>query len=298
MARTDLDEEVLVALSIALPRLEGVQAERNLPLSRLTALRVGGPADLLVSVETPDALLAAAALMKRVKCPWRVLWPFDPHLPKDGGAAGAVVVLGKAFEGLSRGPDGTVLLGAATPFAALTAAGPDFAQLARWPGTPGGLLAGGGAHLLAGPCAAVTAVTSSSVRRRTVPVTEAPPSPSRTTVPVSLQLRPVPPASAAPLMPGQLLEADGPLAEVGCTPREVAAAMTHSGLAESRLRGWTVSSAWPGVVVQSGEGTTHDLDLFTRALAEKLHRERGMLTRQSPRIWGRPPIRARSRSPQ
>ena len=294
--RTDLDEEVVAALSIALPRLEGVHVVRAQSLSRLTALRVGGPADLIVHVETPEALIAAARLMKRVSCPWRVAWPFDPNLARDGGAAGAVVTVGSAFEGLTAGPEGSVVLGAATPFSALAAAGPDFAQLARWPGTPGGLLSSGLAERLAGPCAVVTSVTGVSIRRRTVATTAAPPNPARTTVPVSVQLRPIPPAAVRPMVPGQLLEPDTSLARVGGSVDEISHTMVEVGLSESRLRGWTVSKKWPGVVVQSGTGTTRDLELFARGLAEKLHRERGLLTRMAPRTWGRPPMSTRSRS--
>lgn len=296
MARTDLDEQVTAALSIALPRLDGVSVVRQAPLARLSPLRVGGPADLVVAVETSEALMEAARLMKRVSCPWRVLWPFDPHLPKDGGAAGAVVVPGRAFDRLERGPRDHVILGASTPFAALAAAGPGFAELATWSGTPGSLLASGRGSLLAGPCAAVTTATASGVRRRTVAATDSPPDPARTTVPVSIQLRPVPPANGRPLLPGQLLEPDGALADLGGTATEVARAMATAGLSDSRLRGWTLSTAWPGVVVQSGDGTTRDFELFSRALADKLHKERGMLTRQAPRTWGRPPIATRSRS--
>ncbi len=293
---SDIDATVIAALSVALPRLEGVTVLRDAPLSQCTALRVGGPADLLVHVETPSSLAAATELMKRVKCPWRVVWPFHPHLPKDGGLNGVAITLGAAFEGMDTTHDGHVVLGAATPFAALVAAGEGFATLATWPGTPGSLLDAGQAELLAGPCAAITAVTSQSVRRRTFAATSSPTNPSRSTTPVSVELRPVPPAAPAPLPPGQLLEPDGPLAEVGGTAGEVAKAMVSSGLPESRLRGWTLSVAWPGLVVQSGEGTTADLELFARALSEKLHRERGMVTKTAPRTYGRTASKSGARS--
>lgn len=296
MARSDVDEEVIAALSVALPRVSGVQVVPNAPLSKLTPLRVGGPADLLVFVENAEALQQAARLMKRVACPWRVQWPFDPHLPKDGGLAGALVVLGSAFEGLTTGKGGHVVLGAATPFAALAAAGPGFEELARWPGTPGGLLACGHGRLLAGPCAGVTVVSISGTRRRAVPATATPSTPARSSVPLSVELRPVPPAHGPPLAPGQMLEPDGPLADLGGTVRDVERALSDADLMQSRLRGWTLSTAWPGSVVHSGDGTTRDLELLTRALAEKLHRERGMLTRQAPRVWGRPPLSNRPRS--
>jgi len=293
--RPPIDETAIAALSIAIPRLEGVTVQRNLSIVRLSALRTGGPADLLVHVETPEALIATTELLKRVKCPWRVLWPFDPMVAKDGGIQGAAITLGAGFEGLETGPDGSVILGAATPFAALAAAGPDFAALASWPGTPGALLASGQGHRLAGPCAAITAVTNKSIRRRTIPATAPPGSPARSTTPVSVQLRPVPPATTAPLLPGQLLEPDGPLLAVGGTSGEVARKLADAGLADSRLRGWTISTAWPGLAVQSGEGTASDLELFARALSEDPHREHGMVTKVATRTFGRASTNTRPR---
>ena len=293
--RPPLDETTIAALSIALPRLEGVTVQRNAPIARLVSLRTGGSADLLVHVETPEALVATTELLKRVNCPWRVLWPFDPMVVKDGGIQGAAITLGAGFECLEAGPDGSVILGAATPFAALATAGPEFATLASWSGTPGALLASGQGHRLAGPCAAITAVTNKSIRRRSIPATASPGSPARATTPVSIQLRPVPPATPAPLLPGQLLEPDGPLLEVGGTSGEVARKLVDAGLAESRLRGWTISQAWPGLAVQSGEGTTADLELFARGLSENLHREHGMVTKVATRSFGRPSTNTRPR---
>ncbi len=293
--RLPIDETTIAALSIALPRLDGVAVLRDAPVGRMTALRTGGLADLLVHVATPAALIAATALLKRVTCPWRVLWPFDPMVARDGGIQGAAISLGAGFECLDAGPDGSVILGAATPFAALAAAGPSFSALASWSGTPGALLTAGQGHRLAGPCAAITAVTQRSIRRRTIPATAAPGSPARGTTPVSIQLRPVPPATPAPLLPGQLLEPDGPLLEVGGTSGEVAHKIADVGLAESRLRGWRISKAWPGLAVQSGEGTAADLELFARGLSENLHREHGMVTKVAIRTFGRSPTNTRPR---
>lgn len=294
--RTEVDASVVAALSVALPRVVGVTTRPGHSLARLTALRVGGPTDLLVHVETPEALGEVAAMLKKVQCPWRAIWPFDPHLPKDGGASGVCITLGHGFEGLSAGPDGSLVLGAATPFAALAAAGAPFSALSRWPGTPGGLLAAGEGHRLAGVVAVITAVSGQSIRRRTVAATAEPPNPSRTTVPISVQLRPVPPAAPAPEPPGRILVPDTSLAEAGGSADEVAYTMVELGLSESRLRGWRLSERWPGVVVQSGAGTSTDLELFARGLAEKLHRERGLRTRLAPRVWGRPSPGPRPRS--
>lgn len=287
-ARPPIDETVLAALSVALPRVDGVTVQRKVPVHRILTLRTGGPADLLVHVETPDALMGATALLKRVQCPWRVCWPFTSMVARDGGVRGAVITLGAGFDMLQSGPDGSVILGATTPFAALAGAGSSFSELATWAGTPGALFASSEAHRLAGPCAGITAVSGASIRRRSIGIAAAVPNPARTTTLVSVQLRPVPPAAPPPLLPGQVLEPDTPLLNVGVTAQDVAKKLLENDTSESRLRGWTLSRAWPGLAVQSGEGTAADLELLTRALAEKLQRENGMAAKSAIRLFGRP----------
>jgi len=297
----DLDPEISAALSVALPRVPRVSVVRNAALSDHTALRVGGEVDLLVHVPEPTSLSAVTELAGRVSCPWRVVWPLDASVPKDGGLAGIAVVPGRGFEGLRRSERGEdfVELGAATPFAALAAAGPGFSALSRWPGTPGGLLAAGHGKWLAGACAALKTVTSSSssgVRERRVAATSIPERLARTTTLVSITLRPVPPDHPTPPPAGLILEPDTPLLAVGSTWRDIATAFEALDLCDSRLRGWTLSAAWPGVVRQSGQGTTTDLELFARGLSDKLIRARGMATRPSPRVYGRPPLNTRLQS--
>ncbi len=292
----ELSDEVKAALYVALGRVPGATVHRDFPLARLTALRVGGPADLLVVVRDAVALAGSIELAGRVEVPWRMLWPFEPTIARDDGAIGIVFHPGEGFEALTQNDDGTVTLGAATPFAALTAAGPGFETLARWPGTPGSLLSSGRAPLLAGACAAITACSGARVRRRTFSATDVPTNPSRTTVPVSITLRPVSPTVHPPAPPCQLLEPEATLAEAGATAEEVAWVLHEQGLPHSRLRGWSLSQAWPGVVRQLGGGTSADLELLARGVADKLLRERGMDVRFSPSVWGRTAMPQRRRS--
>ena len=151
-ARPPIDETVLAALSVALPRVDGVTVQRKVPVHRILTLRTGGPADLLVHVETPDALLGATALLKRVQCPWRVCWPFTPMVARDGGVRGAVITLGSGFDTLQSGPDGSVILGALRPLlrSPLRAPRSGAGHMDRHPGA---LFASGEAHRPAGPCA-------------------------------------------------------------------------------------------------------------------------------------------------
>lgn len=287
-ARTPLPAETIAALSIALPRVAGVHVLRDAPLARMSSLGVGGPVDLLAVVDNIEALAGAAALCNKVSCPWRVMWPFDSSVPRDGGAHGVVFHLGTGFVGMTTTDDG-VTLGAATPFAALAAAGEDYAALASWPGTPGGLLAAGRGPMLAGPCASIVAWSGKSTRRRTFSPTSSPPRIARTTVPVSITFRPVPPAVPAPEPPGRLLAPDAPLAELGATPASIAAVLYDSAAAQVRLRGWRLSERWPGVAVRGDGATTADLLLLARGLADSLARDPGLSTHSLTQAWGRHP---------
>jgi len=77
--------------------MDGVRAEVGVPMSRLTSLGVGGPVDLLVMVETEEALVRVLAIFNRVGCPWFTLGAGTNLLVTDGGIEGAAVVLHGVF---------------------------------------------------------------------------------------------------------------------------------------------------------------------------------------------------------
>jgi UDP-N-acetylmuramate dehydrogenase len=78
----------LEALAAAL----GPRARRDAPLADYTAMRVGGPADLLVVCESPDALVEAVQLARAHDVPWMVLGGGCNILVADAGVRGLTLV--------------------------------------------------------------------------------------------------------------------------------------------------------------------------------------------------------------
>jgi UDP-N-acetylmuramate dehydrogenase len=80
-----------------LARLDGLAAERGItlmadaPMAPLTTLRVGGPADRLVEVQSREELLAALALAREAAAPWFVLGNGSDLVVADGGVRGLVI---------------------------------------------------------------------------------------------------------------------------------------------------------------------------------------------------------------
>jgi UDP-N-acetylmuramate dehydrogenase len=82
-------------LSVALDALAealGSAVRRDEPLAHHTAMRVGGPADLLVVCESVDAVSEAVALARRQGVPWQILGGGCNVLVSDAGVRGLVIV--------------------------------------------------------------------------------------------------------------------------------------------------------------------------------------------------------------
>jgi UDP-N-acetylmuramate dehydrogenase len=76
----------------ALAAALGPRARRDEPLARYTAMRVGGPADLLIVCERTDDVVSAVGLARRHNVPWRVLGGGCNVLVADRGMPGLVIV--------------------------------------------------------------------------------------------------------------------------------------------------------------------------------------------------------------
>ena len=80
-----------------LGRLDALAAERGIalvvdaPMAPLTTLRVGGPADRLVEVQSRDELLAALTLAREGAVPWFVLGNGSDLVVADAGIRGLVI---------------------------------------------------------------------------------------------------------------------------------------------------------------------------------------------------------------
>ena len=67
------------------------------PLSRITSYRIGGPADLAVTVDTYQALLRTVRILRQECIPWVILGKGTNVLASDEGYRGCVIRLGREF---------------------------------------------------------------------------------------------------------------------------------------------------------------------------------------------------------
>jgi len=75
-------------LAVALGR----RVRRNEPLAHYTAMRVGGPADLLIVCESVDEIVRAVELARRHGVPWRLMGGGCNVLVADSGVRGLVII--------------------------------------------------------------------------------------------------------------------------------------------------------------------------------------------------------------
>jgi UDP-N-acetylmuramate dehydrogenase len=137
----------------ALQAAFGSRMEEHAPLARLTAARIGGPADVLVTVNSAAELAEASLLLWRHQVPFLVLGGGSNVLVSDRGVRGAVIhnraraVRFTVEDGLVvvRAESGANLGAVARQAAARGLAGLEWA--AGVPGTVGGAVLGNaGAH--------------------------------------------------------------------------------------------------------------------------------------------------------
>jgi UDP-N-acetylmuramate dehydrogenase len=79
----------------------GARLAVSRPLADLTSFRIGGPADLFVTVQTEDELMAAMAAAHRISMPAFCLGAGTNLLISDRGMRGLVVKLGDGFTTIS-----------------------------------------------------------------------------------------------------------------------------------------------------------------------------------------------------
>ena len=115
-------------------------------MSRLTTLRLGGPADLLAEPCNVDGLQTLLRESSRLELPVTLIGRGSDLLVRDGGIRGLVIRLAGRFRGMTvTGQRMTVLAGTSMSAAANEAAANDLAGLAFASGIPGTV--GGGAYM-------------------------------------------------------------------------------------------------------------------------------------------------------
>ena len=157
------------ALQTALPTLK---LDENVPMSRYTTLRLGGPADLLAEPASQEELQQLLRIASSSGVPVTVIGQGSNLLVRDGGIRGLVVRVGREMRGVKVEGD-TIIAEAGLSLASLaqTAAEHHLAGLAFASGIPGTV--GGGVYMNAGAyggemCQVVTQVTCVRMNGETV----------------------------------------------------------------------------------------------------------------------------------
>lgn len=125
------------ALAARLAGRPGLVLERAAPLARLTTLRVGGPAELLVEARTEADLVFLLRTTHELAAPWFLLgWGSNVLIP-DEGIPGVVVRLGEGFRRAAiRGTRVAAGAALALPKLALRTAAADLMGLEALAGIP------------------------------------------------------------------------------------------------------------------------------------------------------------------
>ncbi len=91
--RPPLDSVQLDALAVDL----GSSVRHREPMVRHTAMRIGGPADLLLVAESKDAIVTAVRSARERQVPWRVLGSGCNVLVSDAGLRGLTIINRAAY---------------------------------------------------------------------------------------------------------------------------------------------------------------------------------------------------------
>lgn len=128
----------------------GCKVKYGEPMSRHTTFRIGGPADLFLSVPDETALECVCGAADRLGVKILPIGNGSNLLVRDEGIRGAVLTLGGAFQTLSLGKEGRIRCGAGVPLAEACAFARDHSLTGlefAW-GIPGAV--GGAAYMNAG----------------------------------------------------------------------------------------------------------------------------------------------------
>lgn len=87
-----------MSLEEELRRIAGLKVKVNEPLAPYTSIKIGGPADYLVDVETGAALAQLLRLLHDARTPFHLLGKGSNVLASDLGVRGAVLRLGGEFK--------------------------------------------------------------------------------------------------------------------------------------------------------------------------------------------------------
>lgn len=252
--------------------IEGAFIHQTHNMSDHTPLRVGGPVDAWVRCQTVDALRKAMVFIRQQS--WKVHWPFEDWLVKDGGMNGVVLRLEGEFEQIQRVEHG-IQLGTAALWSNLKGHPDVPEELQHWPGSVGSaLMSDQAGKLFAGFEIEVEWLRGRHKHRRFFDH-ETPLEIPNNTLPLFVRIfNTRRPRKLKPLRNGQVFQLDKPHS-MNDTLREL-------NLNAVRLRTWKVSEQNPKHIVHIGKGSIEDLKLLQKALNQRLQPARN--TKLSLRI--------------
>jgi UDP-N-acetylmuramate dehydrogenase len=96
-----MEQEIGTSLLPALREITGLKLKVDEPLARYTTMKIGGPADYFLDVESSGALIETLRLLDAHKIPFCLLGKGSNVLVSDLGVRGAVLRLGGEFKRVS-----------------------------------------------------------------------------------------------------------------------------------------------------------------------------------------------------
>ena len=162
MTNTFVREDAIRLAQRIRMEMPGLKLEENMPMSRCTTLRLGGPADVFAEPATAQELVQVLRLAREAEAPVTVIGQGSNLLVLDGGVRGLVIRIGREMRGVEvSGLEIVAEAGVSLASLAQTAAEHNLAGAAFAAGIPGTV--GGGVYMNAGAyggemCQIVTAV--------------------------------------------------------------------------------------------------------------------------------------------
>ena len=243
-----------------LNNIDGVSLHTDHHLHMHTPLRVGGSVEAWVRCESVSALRAAMPHIR--KHSWRVHWPFEDWLVKDGGLGGIALRLEGELEQI-REIDNGIELGTAALWSNLKGFQKAPAELCQWSGSVGAaILSKEAPKLFSGFEIEVEWLRGRHKHRRFFDH-ETPLEIPDNALPLFVRLfNTRRPRKLRPVKSGHVFSLD--------KNGDVGQMLVDLNLQAVRLRSWKVSERNPSVVVHMGKGGLSDLQLLQKALNQRL----------------------------
>ena len=238
--------------------IDGIVAQPEARISSHTPLRVGGIVDIWIRCQSREALKKAMPLIRKQS--WRLLWPFQDCLFRDGGQKGILLRLEGEFERIEQA-ENTITLGSAALWSQLAPVGIG-KELQRWPSSVGALLDDNPERYLRGLKLEVEWFSGRRFERQTLSSWKDISLPTKGILTqitiVGQRARPTP----APLGAGFVFTL--PKNQM---PAEILQALSLDSV---RLHQWKISRADPNRIVHLGRAGFSNLQLLQKALNQRI----------------------------